>query len=398
MSFVCGQCSDLTNDGAVDPEDDTFYCFLCWQEYGGVPESVQRTICILCGEAKPKHAFSKTQRKRKKPICQDCIPLRKKDSRAKVVALQKFVVHSFSKKVLFAHFGDDWTCYFGENNGESHPRLRNVRRKAHAEYIVDYLIGVNNVVPGRLTYDKDLKWQVSYTKSGPPKKITDGSGYVNFDDPYNLTPIPDYAKFAISDSMRIYSLKSVVDNLTIAFIFQPNKMYDVREKYPFKKVAAFLSQVFNFPRRNLLSTDWPGHRMIEDATGCSEALSNDIVTFTGEVFLVCTFSTPFLGNLFQPWETWRADLKENGNYFKKEAVPEYLQQKDYNDGQTQETSTEVGEEQIQGVCAEVVEERTQEASSEVMAEQTQETSNEVVAEQTEEASTEVKEVVEENAI
>jgi len=316
----CGQCSDLTLEGTVDPNDGIFYCFVCWEAFGGIPEEAQWINCILCKKSKVPEMYSKTQRKKKKPICMDCIPRRMKDSHKKQKQLQ-------AKIAVVNRSLNEHTFIFCERKGYYRPYLvtassfKKLVRNGEVIHF-DALLGVNNVQKASLDYRREDKlFEVAYVD---PKRM-EVSSISNFYFKFPLDRSKDtgiICNYALTDPMQIYSLNNVVNNLTITFIFQPSAMYDVRNKYTFKKMRSLLVKIFEIKGKFLEKIHWPVQIDLEDYIGCSEMTSNIIVAFSGEVLMECTFSNPNLGRLFTPWDTWEVDMALMGNYKKTKNMVE----------------------------------------------------------------------------
>jgi len=298
--LVCGQCSDLTNAGTVDANDGIFYCFICWEDFGGVPEDAKWINCILCKTAKPKELFSLTQQKKKKPICKECMPRRVADSWAKQKAL-----HTQIRTVNDMLVGGAGLMFTKTHNVIY---SRRAFQWDSSEKPLEILVGVNNIQDGKIWREKIARksqWVISVgDKQWRSKKDSSFSG------------LEELLSYSFIDTIQVYSLKNVINKLSITFIFSPSTMYDVRLKYTFRKMQLFLSNVFDFPQKNLESIRWPAHIYLEEFLDCSEAVSNIILQFSGEVLLECTFRTAKLGKLFQAWDTWEADLGVMGDYSK----------------------------------------------------------------------------------
>jgi len=320
----CGQCSDLTLQGTVDPNDGIFYCFICWEDFGGIPEDAHFIKCILCKKSQVPEMYSITQREKKKPICKDCIPRRKQDARKKQAQLQA-KIGQVNRRL------NEHTFIFCERKGYERPYLltlisfRTLVKKGEAMHF-DALLGVNNVQKASLGYRvEDKLFEVAYVD---PKRMESASGDRQKETVRNFFKFPLSRKkdiiynYALTDPMQIYSLNNVVNNLTITFILQPSAMYDVRNKYTFKKMRSLLVKIFEIKGNLLTKIHWPVQIDLEDNIGCSEMTSNIIVAFTGEVLMECTFSNPNLGNLFTPWDTWEVDVALMGNYKKTKNMVE----------------------------------------------------------------------------
>jgi len=318
--LVCGQCSDLTTQGTVDPEDGIFYCFTCWEDFGGVPADAKWTNCVLCKKAKPEELFSKTQRKKRKPICLECTPRRVADAAKKQQQLHVHVdkVNALLKggDFMFEKLGADrWTLL------RTQDFLRRANKRTHIytdgrQFMLRFeaLVGVNNMQDAGLYIRQDDLWEVTVGEkvtnfvSWPPDKKEGGS---------------HMADFALTDKMLVYSLNNVVNMLAITFIFSPSLMYDVRQKYTLGKMRVLLSKKFDFSQKLLQDIQWPVQIYLEQFIDCSEAVSNEILQFTGEVLVQCTFKTAALGTLFTPWDTWEADLGIMGDYKKTTPLREH---------------------------------------------------------------------------
>lgn len=305
----CGQCSNLTIEGTVDPSDGVFYCFVCWEEFGSLPEDAHWLSCILCKKSKPDQLFSKTQQKKKKPICLECTPRRVADALDKKMKLGRHV-----SEVNQRLSGN--SCMFVKPD-KDYPRWRlyDISRflKNKVPFFFEGLVGVNNVKDCILDRRKDEDlWEVTI---GEEKTIRNFWKWPGDEDQL-------IAKFAIPESMTVYSLRGVLDNLSITFILAPSTMYDVREKYTLEKVRLYFGNRFGFNEKLLSKLWWPVQIYLERFLDCSEALSNDIVSFTGEVLMQCTFTSAELGGLFKPWDTWEADLSVMGDYKKRVSLAE----------------------------------------------------------------------------
>jgi len=297
--LVCGQCSDLTNAGTVDANDGIFYCFICWEDFGGVPEDAKWINCILCKTAKPKELFSLTQQKKKKPICKECMPRRVADSWAKQKAL-----HTQIRTVNDMLVGGGGLMFTKTHNGIISRQVFQWD-SCFSEKPLEILVGINNIQDGKIWRERKSQWVISVgDKQWCSKKDSSFSG------------LEELLSFSFIDTIQVYSLQNVINKLSITFIFSPSTMYDVRLKYTFRKTQLFLSKVFDFPQKNLESIRWPAHIYLEEFLDCSEAVSNIILQFSGEVLLECTFRTAKLGKLFQAWDTWEADLGVMGDYSK----------------------------------------------------------------------------------
>jgi len=324
----CGQCSDLTLKGTVDPNDGIFYCFICWEAFGGIPEDAQWINCILCKKSQVPEMYSKTQQKKKKPICKNCIPRRRQDARTKQAQLQAKIgkVNKRLNEETFMFFRRSGSYILKPKQVLTHRLMKNfenaVMKKRRDEKICfDALIGVNNVQQASLDYrSKDKLWEVT---SEEPKRseVSDGDGHNKSVKNYFTFPPEEHSgeficDYALTDPMHIYSLNNVVNNLKITFIFQPSAMYDVRNKYTFEKMRLLLVTIFEIKGKFFQKIWWPVQVYLEDYIGCSEMTSNIITAFTGEVLMECSFSSPNLGALFTPWDTWEVDVALMGNYKK----------------------------------------------------------------------------------
>lgn len=303
----CGQCSNLTIEGTVDPSDGVFYCFVCWEEFGSLPEDAHWLSCILCKKSKPDQLFSKTQQKKKKPICLDCIPRRIADAADKKAKLGQHV-----SEVNQRLSGNSRPCMFVKSDKDCpNWQLYDLSRflKNLVPFFFEGLVGVNNVEWCNLDRRKDEDlWEV--TIIGEEKIIKNFWKWPCDEDQL-------IARFAIPESMTVYSLRGVMDNLSITFILAPSTMYDVREKYTLEKIRIYFRHLFGFNEKFLSELWWPVQIYLERFLDCSESLSNDIVSFTGEVLMQCTFTSAELGGLFKPWDTWEADLSVMGDYKKR---------------------------------------------------------------------------------
>jgi len=312
--LVCGQCSDLTNAGTVDANDGIFYCFICWEDFGGVPEDAKWINCILCKTAKPKELFSLTQQKKKKPICKECVPRRMADCWVKQKAMHTQI------RTVNAMLMDGGGLVFTKT--QSGIISRRDFLWDFSEKPLEILVGINNIQDGKIWHEKINKrksqWVISVGDKQSCKKVSIPAGDKQWRSKKisSLSGLEEFLSFAFIDTIQIYSLQNVINKLSITFIFSPSTMYDVRLKYTFRKTQLFLSKVFDFPQKNLESIRWPAHIYLEEFLDCSEAVSNIILQFSGEVLLECTFRTAKLGKLFQAWDTWEADLGVMGDYSK----------------------------------------------------------------------------------